>query len=178
MRRRKCFSDIENTLYSYQTVVFLWTSWRYEYQFAENSNSQNTVASEQASGKQMSNVVKERIPNADIRCYSIDIFVKLAGTTRYPYILISHRKALGAEMPLRKKLQNRPVRHKICFAPLPDVHTLLCSVVYLWCGDRYLKKWKQSSIGAIIFIRLFQMYFRMFLAQKLICSARGRCGTA
>lgn len=103
----------------------------------------------------MSSVVKERIPNANIRCYSIDIFVRLAGTTRYPYILISHRAALGAELPLRKKnYKAAPSGSK--FAS----HHFLKSTFYstLWCMLIGIWKRKQSSIGTIIFFRLFQFY--------------------
>lgn len=32
-------SHAENTLYSYQEIIFLFTSWGYEYKFLKNSNS-------------------------------------------------------------------------------------------------------------------------------------------
>lgn len=101
MKAKKC-SAIQITLYSYQEIIFLCTSWGYEYQFAKNSNSQKTVtsvASKQVSMQVENNVEYcQRANNATIRCYFIVTSLRMSRTRRYIFASLHLSEELPAEV--------------------------------------------------------------------------------
>lgn len=87
--------DSKTTLYSYQEIIFfmyelgLWiqilSRRKKKFKFTK-ANSE----SEQRSGKQKSNIVKEQMMLPAILCYSIDIIIRVAAISRYPWIFDSY----------------------------------------------------------------------------------------